>query len=255
MRRRSTRTLPDVHYLLGEMAMYHEWDSKDCQRHIQRALALDPNNPEALMLSARLAMLRGRTSEAEEGLEASVRADPVGLGTRWYYVVSLYCGGEFQRCVTEANRMLADAGEYNDALRWRGKARCILGDVSGGLEDLQQAAAVAPPHAWHLAELAVALSANGRLDEVRRIRDDLVQRSERGWTPPTAIALAERALGNHDAAWRWLERAFQTRDFVCVVLPLEAMFRVALPGHDRSFVADPRWGDLIRRIGMFTPGA
>jgi tetratricopeptide (TPR) repeat protein len=188
-------------------------------------------------------------------MEEAVQADPVGLGTRWYYIVNLYCIGAFQRCVSEANRMLADAGEYNDALRWRGKARCILGDVAGGLEDLQQAAAVAPPHAWHLAELSIALSANGRVGDARRIRDDLLERSEREWIPPSAIALAHHALGDYDAVLRWLERAFQTRDFICAVLPLEAMWGMPLAGQDRSIREDRRWTDLVRRVGLLQSNA
>jgi tetratricopeptide (TPR) repeat protein len=242
--------LPDVHYLLGELAFYHEWDFEECERHIRRALALDPNHPEALMLLPRVSMLRGRAHEMDDALEASVRADPVGLGTRWYYVVNLYCVGEFQRCIREADRMIADAGEYNDALRWRGKARCVVGDVAGGLEDLEHAASLAPPHAWHLAELSIALSANGRTDDARRIRDDLVARSERAWIPPSAIAGTQRAVGDNDAALRWLERAFQTRDFLCVVFPFEAMFDMPLPGQDRSIRDDPRWTDLVRRVGL-----
>ena len=140
--------------------------------------------------------------------------------------------------------------ELADAFRWRGKARCVLGDIAGGLEDLEHAAALAPPHAWHLAELSIALSANGRTDEARRIRDDLVERSERAWIPPSAIALTQRALGDHDAALRWLERAFQARDFLCVVFPFEGMFAMPLPGQDRSIRDDPRWTDLVRRVGL-----
>ena len=72
---------------------------------------------------------------------------------------------------------------------------------------------------------------------------------------PSAIALVEQALGNYDAAFRWLERAYETRDFLCVVLPLEGMFRFVGPGHDRPIVDDPRWLELVRRVGMVTPSA
>ena len=242
--------LPDVHYLLGEMAFFHEWDPDQCDLHVRRALALDPGGPEALMLRARLHLVRGRRTEMQEALEAAVRADPVGLGTRWFYVVTLYSADAFDRAVAEADRLLAEATEYEDARRWRGKARCLAGDVVGGLADLERAAAAAPPHPWLLAELSAALAANGRVADATRIRDDLVERSERGWIPPTAIGLAERALGNHDSALRWLERAFQTRDFLCVMLPFEAMYRLPIPGQDSSIVDDPRWIDLIRRVGM-----
>ena len=65
----------------------------------------------------------------------------------------------------------------------------------------------------------------------------------------------EQALGNYDAAFRWLERAYETRDFLCVVLPLEGMFRFVGPGHDSPIVDDPRWLELVRRVGMVTPSA
>jgi hypothetical protein len=71
--------------------------------------------------------------------------------------------------------------------------------------------------------------------------------------PRSADAL--QALGNYDAAFRWLERAYETPDFLCVVLPLEGMFRFVGPGHDRSIVDDPRWLELVRRVGMVTPSA
>ena len=66
-----------------------------------------------------------------------------------------------------------------------------------------------------------------------------------------AIAVVEQALGNYEAAFRWLERAYETRDFLCVVLPVEAIFRVVAPGHDRAIVDDPRWRALVERVGMF----
>ena len=242
--------LASAHYVLGEIAFWHEWDARECERHVRRALALDPNSPETLMLSARLHLVREERGAMHEAMEAAARADPIGYGTRWYYIVMLYLAGAFDRAIVEADRMLKDAPDFEDARRWRGKARCLSGDVERGLEDLQRATNAAPPHAWLLGELSIALSANGRRDDAVKIRNELVERSERGWIPPTAIVLSELALHDWNAALRWGERAFQTRDFLCVMLPFEGMFRVRLPGQEATIVDDPRWIDLQRRVGM-----
>ena len=146
--------------------------------------------------------------------------------------------------------MLADAPGFADARRWRGKARCLAGDVVGGLDDLQRAAEAAPPHAWLLGELSIALSANGRGEDAAKIRDELIERSERGWIPPTAIVLAELAMNDWNGVFRWCERAFQTRDFLCVMFPFEGMFGVRLPGQEDPIVDDARWLELARRVGM-----
>ena len=160
------------------------------------------------MLSARLHLVRGDRGAMHESMEAAVRADPIGYGTRWYYIVILYLAGAFDRSIAEADRMLADAPGFADARRWRGKARCLAGDVVGGLDDLQRAAEAAPPHAWLLGELSIALSANGRGEDAAKIRDELIERSERGWIPRTAIVLAELAMNDWNGVFRWCERAF-----------------------------------------------
>ena len=242
--------LASAHYVLGEIAFWHDWDVRECERHVRRALALDPNNPEALLLLARLHLVRGERGDMHEAMDAAVRADPLGYGTRWYYVVLLYLAGAFDRAVAEADRLVADAPDFADARRWRGKARCLLGDFEHGLDDLRHTAQSAPPHAWLLGELSIALSANGRVDEAAKIRDELLERSERGWIPPTAIVLSELAVNDRNAALRWCERAFQTRDFLCAMFQFEGMFRVRLPGQKSSIADDPRWVDLQRRVGI-----
>ena len=185
-----------------------------------------------------------------EAMEAAVRADPIGLGTRWYYMVLLYLAGALDQAVAAADRLLTEMPDFVDARRWRGKAHCLLGDFQRGLDDLQRATEVTPPHAWLLAELSIALSANGRRDEAAAIRNDLIERSERGWIPPTAIVLSELALNDRDGAFRWCERALQTRDFLCVAFPFEGMFTVRLPGQESTIADDRRWIDLQRRVGM-----
>jgi eukaryotic-like serine/threonine-protein kinase len=242
--------LTGAHYVLGEIAFWHEWDMRESERHLHRALVLDPSNPEALLLSARLHLVRGERREMHEAMEAAVRADPIGVGTRWYYMVMLYLAGALDQAIAEADRILTEVPEFVDARRWRGKALCLLGDFQRGLDDLQRATATAPPHAWLLAELSIALSANGRRDEAVIIRNDLIEQSERSWIPPTAIVLSELALDDWDAAMRWCERALQTRDFLCVMFPFEGMFRVRLPGQDSTIADDLRWIDLQRRVGM-----
>jgi serine/threonine-protein kinase len=243
--------LAAAHYLLGEIAFWHEWDPDACERHVRRALALEPGSAETLQLSARLHLIRGETQPALADADAAVCADPVNLGTWWYAIVIAYCAGAFDRAVAVADRVLAENPGFVEALRWRGKARCMLGDVDGGLADLQRALDAGNRLPFLTAEIAAALCLTGRFEDARRIRDELVERSTRGWIPPSAIALAEHFLGNTDAAFRSLERALETRDFLCVALQIEPQFlQVVPPGHSGPIVDDPRWSDFVRRVGM-----
>ncbi len=60
--------------------------------------------------------------------------------------------------------------------------------------------------------------------------------------PPTSIALVYAGLGEKDEAFAWLEKAYEERSFQLQWLNVE-------PRWD-SLRSDPRFADLIRRIGL-----
>ena len=57
-----------------------------------------------------------------------------------------------------------------------------------------------------------ALQELGRLQDVKRLRDELLQRQETNLVPSSVLALAEYNSGNTDEALSMLERAFEDRD-------------------------------------------
>ena len=59
------------------------------------------------------------------------------------------------------------------------------------------------------------------------------------FVPPFAFALVYAGLGNRDAAFQWLEKAYEARDLGMVFLPVD-------PKWD-SIRSDKRFQDLLRR--------
>ena len=64
-----------------------------------------------------------------------------------------------------------------------------------------------------------ALHALGRLEDVKRLRNDLNQRQESGLVPSVVLALAEYYSGNMDGAITNLEQSLKDRNFR--LLPLD----------------------------------
>ena len=73
----------------------------------------------------------------------------------------------------------------------------------------------------------------GRSGEAREVLRTLEAVSRERYVPPYARALVHAGLGEADAAFEWLERAFQARDVHLVFLPV-----------------DPKW-DLFRTDTRF----
>ena len=75
--------------------------------------------------------------------------------------------------------------------------------------------------------------------------DAILDEIEKNWKPDGVssfwIATVHAALREHDAAFGWLERAFQERAAFMVFLKINALFR--------GLHGDPRFETLVKRIG------
>ena len=93
-----------------------------------------------------------------------------------------------------------------------------------------------------LASLGLAYALSGKSAEARKILEELRQRSKRKYLSPTVIAGLHAALGERDQAFASLDKAYDERDFLLILLRVEPMFDQLRP--------DPRFTDLLRRVGF-----
>ena len=92
------------------------------------------------------------------------------------------------------------------------------------------------------AELARAYALAGKRDEALKIVNALRQTSKHKHVARTVMAAIYGALGDKTQAFAFLDKAFNEREFILVMLNVEPMFD--------PLRADPRFDDLSRRIGF-----
>jgi hypothetical protein len=77
---------------------------------------------------------------------------------------------------------------------------------------------------------------------MRALADRLVARSKSRYVSPFAIASHYAAAGQVDLAFEWLEKAYQER--------VPFLLHVRFDPDFKSMRSDPRFADLVRRIGF-----
>ena len=95
--------------------------------------------------------------------------------------------------------------------------------------------------AYVLGALAAAHAEAGARDEVVKVLQELME-FPIGGVPSVVIALVHAALGEHDEAMDWLERAYDVGEHELVYLKM-------LPGIE-PLRQDPRFQDLMRRMNF-----
>jgi Flp pilus assembly protein TadD len=94
-----------------------------------------------------------------------------------------------------------------------------------------------------LANLARAYALSGKRREAESLLSDLKKRSDPGDSHAAEIATIYASLGDTDDAMTWLEKGYEERFNPGVLLR---------PGFD-PLRSDPRFQNLVRRIGLHHP--
>ena len=242
--------LADAHHLLSYVSLWWDRDPGACERHFLRALALEPHHTESLLMSGHFCNVRGRRDEARAATALALQVDPIGISTRLGAVINCYLAGEYVQALTIADALLADVPEFTEGMRFRAMTLVAMGRMAEAEVGLHAALARTNRAPWSLMHLGLVHAMTGRVDDARAVRDELERRSHHEWIPPLAIGHVEQLLGDYDAAFSWYEKALRGRDFLLCMMHVDPSFRLVPPMRPDPITSDPRWTELIRRIGM-----
>jgi lipopolysaccharide biosynthesis regulator YciM len=129
--------------------------------------------------------------------------------------------------------------------RWyfvKGLIHTERGDFQKAIEQYQRIRREPRMLSDERAGLGHAYALSGNRVDASRILDELREESERGEAQASHVALVASGLGDGDQAFEWLERAYEQHD---VVLPV-----IAVDPQWNSLRSDPRFGDLVGRMGL-----
>ena len=231
---------PDDPMALGMSAIIiREWD-RDlalAAAQMQKGLKLDPNNPILLRWAALLMPALGQYNEAVRVNEFLFERDPVGVISKINLTASYLNAARYDDAKETGKMLLTarpDSGIARNLLAW---AYLHSGDAESALELTEDRGG-----SVRLATVAaIALQALGREDEFEATFNELHQLHDSGQRRvANDIALVYAFAGDADAAFSWLERAFDDR--ALSLAPDAADFANL---HD-----DPRWGILMEKAGL-----
>ena len=229
--------LGEAHASLGLVLGAYDWDFAAAERESQRAMELNPNAATAYHYYGELLLgTPGRLDSALVVLRRAQSLDPLSAWTLedvgWVFEIM----GRYSEAI-EQNRQALELDPHAwRALYFMARALLLAGRPDEALRTLGRAE---NPPALLRATTARALIALGRPDEARHVLRELEREAERRYVRPEAIAAVYVALGEHDAAFKWLEQAYLVRSADVTTLPVER--------HWAPIRSDPRFAALVRK--------
>jgi tetratricopeptide (TPR) repeat protein len=242
----------EVHNALGKIALYYDDDCYAAARHIDRAVALDPEDAEGLRFQSVVYKILGRIDQAVRIAKAATEREPE-LASVWNGLGDvLLAAGRNAEAMYALKHAVALQPGYGPALERLELAHLRLGEVALAVEIRASRLRLADhrERADRLTLDAEEVGAGEAIQrDLRRELDDLLRRAEESdpfaeyyltRTPADQIIMTYAGLGEWHEAMDWVERAYHRR-------PVRLRRMLTEPPFDRRGLAvDPRYARLLR---------
>jgi tetratricopeptide (TPR) repeat protein len=221
---------------LAWIEIYYDRDLQAAAEHLRHAIALDPCDARSLRWAALLLSMLGRIGEAIVVGEEVVACDPVNPVGNYNLGLYYYIEGRLDEAQSMFEKHLAMGGSADGGHFSIAKVLLAKGDPEAALD----AAKRETDPGWRLEGIALACHDLGRSKESGEAMSELVRRFSADMA--YNIAEANAYIGNIDAAFDWLQTAYENRDGGLTEMKREPLMTNL---HD-----DPRWAGLLTKLGL-----
>ena len=227
----------EAHLGFASLLKQYEYDWAGAEREYLRAIQLNPNSADAhFQYSVYLANV-GRSVEHDKELNLALALNPAHD-----YLASVGVDRDDQ--TLEQTRQALEEQGPNDpvALLTMAKDYDIVGDFKESVEMRERAFTLL---GWH-DFVSVLKRANAKagpkfaLEELMRACEEYAKKHDDSVLLPVAFTYC--SLGNKDRAFAWLDKAVERRSWMIVYLKSDNVWD--------PLRSDPRFKDLLRRVGL-----
>lgn len=235
-------TLAEGHAALGFALLCYDRDWVGGERALQRALELNPHYATAHQWYCFQLAAEGRFAEAAREAQAALVIDPLSpfitqaLG--WIH----YVARDYDLSIAYHDKVMKLDSQFALGRFSAGRPLLQKGMHDAAIAELKQAVELSNVNPVMLAALGHAYAVSGREKEARQVLDRLSDLSQKRYVSAYHVALIHCGLGEFERAFEWLEKTFVDHDAWLIWLRVE-------PQLD-PLRSDPRFADLLRRIGL-----
>lgn len=235
-------TLAEAHAAIGFAKLQYDWDWRGAEGELQLAIRLDANYAPAHQWYG---LYLSRVGRHEQAIQETIQAydlDPVSPAISRALGFRLYEARRYDEAVQQLRKTLELEPNYAQARYTLGLAYVQMGKFGDAIGELQEGIRLSGGSRTITGTLGYAYARAGKTGDARRVLKELMTPPGGRYVSSYNIALIFTGLDDKDRAFEWLERAYQAR-------ASRLGWLAVLPEFD-ALRPDPRFRDLLRRIGL-----
>ena len=234
-------TLAEPHAAMGVLKEMADWDWKGAEAEFREALRLNPNDAVSHHWYSTMLQKQLRSQEALVENEKALALDPASPQVNANHGAILIDLGNYDEALAELNKLIAANPEFPPFYIFRGRVYLHQRNLDGFVADW-----VTTRKKSGRDDEAESFSAGYRkgnlkgacLAEIEMLKN----KARRAYVSPYDIAVLYGLMGDREQTFEWLEKAYRDHTSVIEYLKVTEAFE--------PFHSDPRYTDLLRRVGL-----
>ncbi|OQP56838.1 hypothetical protein A3860_09650 [Niastella vici] len=230
---------------LGYYYTCFEWNWPEARKNFLRSIEINPRYAEGHYRYGwnYLTCVEGKFEEAEKHGKTGITLEPLNSICYASYALILHCAGKFKEALAVCKKGIElDANSFLCHVT-AGKTQIALQKYEEAISSFESAMKLSNRHSFTVHGFIWTYCITGRTDKARVLMNELKERSQSEYVANTLTAISAAYLNDLDEAFDYLEKAYDDRDPILVMLKYEQWVPATLR-------ADPRFQLFLDRIGF-----
>ncbi len=236
-------TLAEAHTALARVAQ-QEWDWATADQEYRRAIEFNPSYPVAHIWYSQYLWAMQRSEESVAEAKRAQQLDPVSPFVNTWAGAAYFYAGRTEEGMASMQKALELDPTFSDASLVLARAHFAQGMHQQAIAELQKALTFNNTEVLVLGALSHVYARTEQREEALKLVGKLkrIEAEESGYVAPFGLIWAYAGLNDKDQAFAWLERACEEHRDRIVWLNVDPLLE--------PLRSDPRFHDLVRRIGL-----
>ena len=224
------------------MIYQRQWRWAETEQELKYAISLNPNYPTAHHWYAYYFYVKRQFDEAMREINRAHELDPLSPVISENVALAYLLKGDVNSAIEQGQKATELDPKFADAHYVLGFAYLKRGRSDDAAAEFQKAVELSGRAGTYLGNLGYCYAMTGKRTEALAILKELEEKYSKGESSGQFLAGVYAGLGDKDQAFAWLEKDYQQRSGQ---LPT-----IAWRLHFESLRSDPRYVDLMRRMGL-----
>jgi len=234
-------SLSEVHFVLGGISCWVDWDYAKAEKELRQAIALNPNNSAARAYLSHVLNILHQPKEAMEQIDQAIQLDPFNSLYQSLYGMDMLYTRQFDKAITSLSAALKNSPTDPVALSTLRTSYHMKGMYKEALEIWKMSYA-AKEDQFAVEALIRGEQQGGYSTALEKLAETLIARSDTSYITPWQIGTLYTRAGNKKKAIDWLEKAFQAHDNNMPYIGVDPIFDVLRD--------DERFRTLLQKMNL-----